>query len=181
MSFSHKAIYGATGSGKTYLLKKCAKQLKKYKQKVIVWSGVGDREFCAGVHYAHSIDDLEVMLANPDYYKSFVLLDEGSILFEETKVSTHPNIQRLFEMGRHKGYTAYIATQRPTAIPPRVRINCGECFCFRLSSKQAAALVYADYNHEEINGIPASEVILGLNKLECVHFRPPAKAEIMQI
>jgi len=75
------------------------------------------------------------------------MLDEGSILFEEARsAKTHPNIHRLFTAGRHRGYTAYIATQYPTSIPRKVRVNCAECFSFALGDEESAKLVWADYN-----------------------------------
>lgn len=181
MSFRHKALYGQSGMGKTWLLKRQAALLRKHKQKVIVYSGVGDLNFAGGCKTTMSADQLEEWLAHPDNYKSFVMLDEGKILFYQIKEKTHPNIYHLFMSGRHKGYTAYIATQYPTSIPPIVRVNCAETFCFRLGNQKSAKIVWEDNDCIDYGNEPLWSEILKLEKLQCFHIRQPQQVKLLQI
>lgn len=175
--FSHKAIYGTTKMGKSWLMKRIIKQLLKHKQKVIVYTGGGDFDFPKGCKFTTDEDVLEKWLQMPENYRSHVFIDEGDVLYEETTKKTHPNIWRLFKMGRHKGYTAYIATQFPTLIPPRVRRLCSECYCFRVGDEDSAKLVYKDYNSMKLNGVPAWKAILSLDVCNGIKFVMPDKIE----
>ena len=178
MSFRHKAIYGQTGTGKTWLLKRIAKQLIKHKQKVIVYTASGDIDFPRGSKITACADTLEEWLGNPANYRAHVMLDEAAVLFEETRKKTHPNIWNLFSMGRHKGYTGYAATQYPTSIPKKVRVNCAECYCFRLGDYQSARLVWEDYNRLDLDGKPAWKWIQEAPKLKALHFIQPDELSI---
>lgn len=178
MTFRHKAIYGQTGSGKTWLMKRRANLLLKHKQRVICWSGVGDREWPRGVRITDSVDELEAMLANPVNYKSFLMLDEAALLYDEIGGGkNHPTIAGLAMRGRHLGYTAYFATQYPTSMPRRTRINCGECFCFKLGDKKAAQQVWEDYGAPDYQGRPIYEQIVRFEKLQGFHIIPPDHLE----
>lgn len=179
--FSHKAIYGMTKMGKTWLLKRIAKKLIKYKQKVIVYTASGDISFPKGCKITACEDELEYWLGLPENYRSHVMLDEGASIFEETSRKSHPNIWTLFRMGRHKGYTAYIATQYPTSIPRRVRVNCGECYCFRLGDEESAKLVHRDYNSMKINGIPIWKKIQGFDVCNGVHLIQPLDVQLFKL
>lgn len=181
MSFRHKAIYGQTGQGKTWLLKRIAKKLLKYKQKVLVYTASGDIGFPKGCKITADADTLEMWLGNPENFRSHVMLDEAAILFEETTKKSHPNIWSLFIMGRHKGYTAYAATQYPTSIPKRVRVNCGECYCFRLGDYTSARLVWEDYNRLSLNGKPAWQAIQSMKQLKAIHFIQPDEISIKSL
>lgn len=171
--FRHKAIYGQTGMGKSWFLKRIAKNLIKYKQKVIVYTASGDIDFPKGCKITSCEETLERWLGDPANFRSHVMLDEAAVLFTETSKKTHPNIWNLFSMGRHKGYTGYVATQYPTSIPKRVRVNCAECYCFRLGDQDSAQLVYKDYNRMNWQNRPAWESIQSLPKLKALHFIQP--------
>jgi hypothetical protein len=173
MSFRHKALYGMTSMGKTWTLKRIAQKLRKYKQKVLIYSGTGDLDWCVGCKVTFSVDTLERWLADAKNYGAHVILDEGRVLYAKMKPRTHPHIDNLFTMGRHKGFTAYIATQYPTSIPPAVRVNCSEIYCFRLGSKAHAKIVQEDYGDVTYKGLPVYQQILKLNQLECFHIVQP--------
>ena len=178
MTFKHKAIYGQTGSGKTWLMKRRSALLIKHKQNVIAWSGVGDRDWPRGVKITNDADHLEEMLSNPKNYKSFLMLDEAALLYDEIAGGkNHPVIHGLAMRGRHMGYTAYFATQYPTSIPRRTRINCGECFCFKLGDKKSAQLVCDDYGAPTWKERPLHEYIVRLKKLQGFHIVPPDHLE----
>ncbi len=172
--FRHKAIYGQTGSGKTWLLKRVAKSLLKHRSKVIVWTGVGDNDFPKGCKVTYSVDELEAWLGNKDNYGAHIMLDEASILIDDaSSKKDYPNIHKLFQAGRHKGYTAYMATQYPTSVPRKWRVNCSECYCFLLGDEESAKLVWADYNRQSINGVPAWKLITSQKQLNAIHFIQP--------
>lgn len=146
----HWAIYGATGTGKSWGLKRTAKPLLKHKQQVLCWSGVGDPDWPRGVKLTFDEDELEKWLRDPEHFGAYVFLDEAADLFKDTKEKTHPQIWRLARKGRHRGFTAFYATQYPTGLPPQVRTNCQNVRCFRLQNEDYAARVVRDY------GLPKS-------------------------
>lgn len=157
----HWQFLGMTGTGKTWSLKRLAKPLLRRRQIVAVWSGVGDYDWPRGVRRLETLEALERFLSDPDNFGAHVMIDEASVAFVETKESTHPNLWRLARMGRHRGFTAYYASQYPTSIPPGVRTNCQNFRCFRLANESYASRVVNDY------GLPKSyvEVIKTLKPL----------------
>lgn len=170
MNFRHKAIYGMTGQGKSWLLKRISKGLLKYLQKVIVFSGVADHEgWPRGTKYTEDLDELEAWLLDPANFGAHVILDEAAILYAEVKEKKHPTIYWLFMKGRHKGYTVYMATQYPTSVPRRNRINCAECYCFKLGDIEAAKQVWEDYGRPSYEGRPIWEIIQQLPKCTYLH------------
>ncbi len=170
MSNPHKAIYGMSLTGKTWLMKRIAKRLLTYKRKVLVWSGVGDLDFGKGAKTTLDVDELEYWIGQPENWGAHLMIDEGRVLFAEASSrKNYPNIHNLGTMGRHKGLTLYIATQYPTSIPPSIRINCAECYCFRLASKEQARLVYEDYGGIEHEGRRIDEAITRLPDLHALH------------
>lgn len=179
MSNPHKAIYGVSMQGKTWLMKRLSKQLLKYKRKVIVWSGVGDLDFGKGAKTTLDIDMLEYWLKNPSaiwpkeqYKGAHVMIDEARVLFSEAASrKKYPNINNLGTMGRHKGFSLYVATQYPTSVPPAIRINCSECYCFKLTSQDQAKLVYEDYGGLAFEGEPINKIIPKLDKLHALHIK----------
>lgn len=183
MSFRHKAIYGLTGMGKTWLMKRRAAALLKHKQRVIVYTGTGDTEFPKGCQITTYPDQFEEWLADRDNFGSYIMMDEAAALYDEIGIQAnkHPEIRGLFMRGRHKGYTVYMATQYPTSIPRRNRINCMECFSFRLGDMKSARQVWEDYGCLNINGKPAYEFILAAPKLKFVHFLPPDKISLQSL
>ncbi len=181
LAFRHKAIYGMTGMGKTWLMKRLATKLRKHNQKVIVYSGVGDLSWPNGCKVTYSIDALETMLGDKENYGAHVFLDEARVLYDGFKRSKYPNINNAFTMGRHKGHTMYAATQYPTSIPPAVRVNCPELYCFRLGSAEHAKLVRNDYGDIKFKGSSVDKQILRLNELEFFHIIQPSTVDIMTL
>lgn len=173
MGVSHKAFYGMTDQGKTWAMKRIARQLLRRKQKVIVYSGVGDFNWGKAAKTTACADELERLLRDPRNYGSFVFLDEGMILYDEITRKSHPFLYSMFNVGRHKGYTFYIATQYPTSIPRRVRVNCAECFCFKLGDEESAKMVYRDFNSQTFNGKPLWKAIMGLKQCSGFHIKQP--------
>lgn len=169
--FSHKAIYGQTGTGKSWLLKRRANLLLKHKQRVIAYSGVSDAGWPKGVKLAGDADTLENWLSDPKNYGAFIMIDEAAALYDEIGYAAkkHPILRGLLMRGRHKGYTVYLATQYPTSIPRRNRVNCQECFCFRLADSAAAQMVWKDYGCLNFEGRPLWESIVKLQNLEFFH------------
>ena len=103
------------------------------------------------------------------------MIDEAAALYDliGRNAPKHPEIKGLFMRGRHKGYTAYMATQYPTSVPRSARINCMEAYCFRLGDRKAAMQVHEDYGCPNINSVPSYEYILQAPKLHFVHYLPP--------
>lgn len=168
--FAHVCIYGMTKSGKSWLMKRLVARLLKYKQKVLVYSGVADLDWPKGVKLTFDHDAFETMLADPANYGAHVFVDEATILFNAARsAAKYPNIYQLASAGRHKGYTAYFATQKPTRLDPMIRENCGELYCFRLRGAKSAHLVYEDFSEAHYNGEPIDKIILAQKKLEYVH------------
>lgn len=168
--FAHTAIYGITKIGKSWLMKRMAARLLRYKQKVIVYSGVADLEWPKGVMLTFDHDAFEAMLADPDNYGAHVFVDEATILFYSARSAVkYPEIHNLASAGRHKGYTAYFATQRPTRLIPQIRENCMELYCFALRGAKSARLVYEDFSEAHYDGVPIDKIILAQKKLEYVH------------
>lgn len=177
-TFRHKAIYGATGSGKTTLMKRRAAHLLKYKQQVLVYTGTGDISFPKGCKLTMDPDELEEWLKDPANYGAFIMLDEAAVLYDEVRSARkHPAVHGLFMRGRHKGYTCYIATQYPTSIPRRNRVNCSECFCFKLGDEESAKLVWMDYGRPDFGGRPAWETIMQQKPYEFLHIISPDHIE----
>lgn len=181
--FRHKALYGITGCGKSWTLKRRAEALLRHKQRLLVYSGVCDTSWPKhrNLSLTFETDQLEEWLGDPKRYGSFVMIDEGSILFDEVKKDSHPVLSRAFQTARHKGFTFYIATQFPTSIPRRVRLNCGEVYCFRLGDEAAAYEVYRDMGSPLYGGQPLHKAIVRLRKLQFFHIIPPEPPELMHL
>lgn len=168
--FAHTAIYGMTKMGKSWLMKRLASRLLKYKQKVLCYSGVADLEWPKGVKLTFDHDEFERWLADPANFGAHVIVDEATILFNSARSpAKYPNIHKLASAGRHCGYTAYFATQRPTRLDTNIRENCAEIYCFKLRGAKSAKLVYEDCGEAEYNGVPIDKLILKQKKLEFIH------------
>lgn len=172
MGFNHKAVYGMTTMGKTWLMKRLAAQYAKRKQQIIVYSGVGDfKGWPKAAKLTADVDELEALLRDQNNFGSFVFLDEITVLNEDTNKNKHPIVNGIFMRGRHFGYTVFGATQYPTAMNRKSRVNCGECYCFKLGDEDSAKQVWNDYGRPNINNRPAWEEILKLNRLEFLHMQ----------
>ncbi|MDD9911688.1 MAG: hypothetical protein OXR68_00115 [Alphaproteobacteria bacterium] len=175
-NFSHKAIYGATKTGKTWLSKRIASRLRQRKQKVIVYSAVGDIHWPEGCQFFFKIDELEEALSNPANFGAHVFLDEAFVLYKRVTEKEHPILYYMGNMGRHKGYTMYVITQRPQKIPTHIRENCFEVYCFALGGKTGRMLVEEDYERDEFTqqlGQPINKAIQQLPRLHCLHLSIP--------
>jgi len=175
--FKHKAAYGYTGCGKTTLIKAFVKTYLKHKQQVYVYAGNGDYSFGRGVTYIDDVDELEALTRNPDTFGAFIILDEGADIYEDMKPSKHRNVQSLFRKGRHKGYTLWILTQFPTAIPPKVRRNCAERFIFAQGDEESAKAIWKDCGRIEFEGRPLWECIMDLELYEYFRYVHPAYSQ----
>jgi hypothetical protein len=162
-------------------MKRRAAYLRRHKQQVLVWTGVADLDWPAGCRVTMEVDELEEWLKDKSNYGSFVFLDEAAILYDEATRKNHPTVHGLFMRGRHKGYTCYIATQYPTSIPRRNRINCAECYTFRLGDEESAKQVWGDYNRLSIEGKPLWQIIMQLPQLQCLHIISPETVELIQL
>tara|TARA_R110002124_G_C8973012_1_gene515488 strand:+ start:7769 stop:8341 length:573 start_codon:yes stop_codon:yes gene_type:complete len=170
-----------TGMGKTWLMKRIVAVLRQHKQKVLVYSGTGDIQWPAGCKVTCRVEELEQWLGDKANFKSHVFLDEARVLYSKMKPSKHPNIDNLFTMGRHKGFTVYVATQYPTSIPPAVRVNCPELYCFRLGAVNHAKIVQEDYGDITYNGEKIAKQILHLKKLDFFRIIQPDTVSLVTL
>jgi hypothetical protein len=177
MLFRHKFVVGYTGMGKTHILKQRVKIYLKRKQIVIIYPGTGDTSFPKGVIYAYDAFELEALLNDPKNFGAFVIIDEGAALYGEVTRKHHLTLYNLFMNGRHKGYTVWIATQYPTSIPPRVRINCGERFIFGIPDDAAADLIWKDCGRISWQDRPLKEEILKLKPRQFFHYIHPGQLQ----
>lgn len=180
MSFAHKAIYGISGMGKSTLAKHFARGLDHHKQIIIVFNPLGDDGWPEKARQAYSADQHEAMLANPRLYGAHVFVDESQILRHQFRPERHPNIATLGNVGRHFGFTLYLLGQYPTAVPPHMRWNCAECYCFNLGTEKHAKEVWEDFGRQSIDGVPVWQVILKLKPYQCV-FLTKFSAEICDV
>ncbi len=156
--------------GKSWLIKRLARKLVRYGHKVIVYSGVADTDFPKGVKLTFDHDVFERMLNDSANYGAHIFVDEATILFNKARSSAkYPAIHQLASAGRHKGFTAYFATQRPTRLIPDIRENCSQIYAFRLRGKKACQIVYEDCGEAKINGKRIDEIIIKQKQLEFVH------------
>ena len=180
--FCHKAIYGVTKSGKTWLMKRLAAQLTRMRQQIIVWTPTLEEGWPSSAHVTEDIDQLEAWLNDPSKFGSHVFIDEAADLFVEASTKKHKMIWAVTRRGRHRGFTVYLGTQEPTLIPPRVRRQCAEIYCFLLVDYAQAERVWKDCDRASLNGTPLSEVIMNLPKLHCVHaIRPVTEPKIVRL
>jgi hypothetical protein len=180
MSFRHRALYGATGQGKSTLAKALAAGLAKYKQQIILFNPLADEGWPEKSVQAYNADMLERALADPANYGAHVFVDEGQVLRQQFRQDKHHTIAVLGNVGRHLGYTLYLLGQYPTAVPPHMRWNCLECYCFNLGMEEHAVEVWKDFNRQSINGVPVWKVILTLRPFQFVHLTK-FSAEIQEI
>ena len=171
--FRHKGCYGFTGCGKTTLVKQYIKIYLKHKQQVIVYAGNDDTDFGRGVKYIEDVNELEAIITNEEYYGAFIIIDEGADIYEDMKPSEHPNVNRLFRKGRHKGFTIWILTQYYTAIPPSVRRNCKERFIFMQGDEESAVTIWKDCGRIEFEGKPLWQCIMELENFEYFRYVHP--------
>ena len=179
-NFTHFAVYGMTGQGKSTIMKRVAESVLAKGKQVVVFNPTGE-EWPVGVVRVASVDQLEAVLGEIRRRRrwAMVLLDEARFLRLQVRPH-HEAVTNLGPMGRHYPVTFMVASQFPTGVDPALRWNCGECYCFRLANVEAAQEVWKIYNQQSINGRPVWEIILSLPKLTCVHLTAE-KAEILTV
>ncbi len=169
--FSHYALYGMSGMGKSTVAKGVAKNLAAHRQRMIVFNPNGEAGWPKGALQAYNADQLEALLADSANHGSFVFIDEARTL-RMTQKNHHVNIRDLGTTGRHRGYTVFAISQFVTGVDPAIRWNCGRCYCFRLANVEHAKEVWEIYNRHMWNGRPAWEAILQLPRLQCFYLTP---------
>lgn len=166
--FRHRLLYGMTGQGKSTLMKAVAKRLTDQRQQVIIFNPIGDDGWPQSAIQVYHVDQLEDTLNDTRRYGAHVFIDEAIIYRKMLNQKRHKTLSMLGSIGRHMGYTLWIAAQYPTAVDTNLRWNCGECYCFRLAEVNHAQDVWSDYNRQSIGGVPVWEVIKNLQRGECV-------------
>lgn len=177
--FSHYALYGMSGMGKSTVAKGVAAKLAANRQRLIVFNPVGEDGWPKGALQAYTADQLEALLADPANHGSPVFVDEARTL-RKTQKPHHVFISELGTTGRHRGHTIFAISQFVTGIDPAIRWNCGRCYCFRLANIEHAKEVWEIYNRPMWNGRPAYEAILQLPRLHCFYLTPE-KIELLPI
>lgn len=76
------------------------------------------------------------------------------------------SLQTLCSMGRHFGVTAWLCAQRPTMIHPNIRDNCKRKVVFKLNGARDARAMEDELPQKVYDGLPLSQAILQLPKLE---------------
>lgn len=124
----HTAIFGVTGSGKSYLAQQFAAAIRRRRRPVVVfnplrdgsWSGCCDME----------TDDAARFLRLASANRGCALFVEECGLIDR-KLSDA--FRRLLTTGRHAGHRLYILGQRAEQVPPIVRDSCAYLYLFRSS------------------------------------------------
>lgn len=185
MGFTHYAIYGMTGQGKSTIMKRMLQRCLGMKRPALIFNPTGESwptgAWPAGVKQVANADALEAALMNIRRTRiwTWLFLDEARFLRMQQR-NHHESIINLGTMGRHYPVTIFVASQFPTGVDTALRWNCGKCFCFRLANEEAAKEVWKVYNQQSINGRPVWEVILALKPFECVYLTPES-ATIMNV
>jgi hypothetical protein len=108
-----------------------------------------------------------------------VFIDEARTL-RFTMKPRHTNIVHLGTTGRHHGHTIFGMSQFVTGVDPSLRWNCAVCYCFRLANIDHANEVWEIYNRQSINGVPVRDMILRLQRFECIKLTAES-AELCQV
>lgn len=172
--FAHKASYGLTTFGKTYIAKRRMEFQLKHRQQVVVYAGNLDTDFPKGVDYVYDADELEAYLANPDHFGAFVYIDEADLLFEDV-TQDHEICNNITKRGRHLGYTVWLISQYPNAIPKRQRRNCFERFMFSMGDYEDAVALWKDCGKISYEGKPLCDWLMELPKFAFFHYKHPGQ------
>lgn len=166
--FSHYALYGMSGMGKSLTAKGIAAHLAANRQRMIVFNPNCEEGWPKGTLQASNADQLEALLADPVNRGAYVFVDEARTL-RMTQKPHHIHIRDLGTTGRHRGHTVFAISQFVTGMDTALRWNCGRCYCFRLANVEHAKAVWLTYNQPMWNGRPAWEAILKLSRLHCFY------------
>jgi hypothetical protein len=170
----HSAAWGATDSGKTWLMKRHAAVIRRKRLPVIVCSPVGVyRDWPRGVQFVRNAAQLEQALRKPSNRRGgcFGFVDEAGDLRDELERFKwkYPLVMSMMSRGRHWGFTGFISSQYPRDVIPKWRRNASKHYCFRLGDEEAAKIIWKDAGCPKMpDGTPAWRLLPRLKKLQCV-------------
>jgi DNA helicase HerA-like ATPase len=151
MAIIHTLYAGVTQSGKTTLARSIARQLRRKKQRVIVYDPM--LTATAGGDWGtpevyETPDEFLTVAHSDDAVNCHLFIDEAHHIFAHTERDN----MWLLTQGRHYGMTLHLITQRPNKIHPDARSNCGVCYMFRLAQDDARA-IGNDYGFSDVHKI----------------------------
>jgi len=162
----HCFFSGATGSGKSYLARKCIEQIKP--KFVFVFSSVddGDYDNIKGVKTIHvDLNDI-IQKQHLDIHQIYETVPDDCICIFDDIVSFGQKLAKpyielrmiLLQKGRHRGQSVFVCEQQAMAGNQKgareVLLNCSRFFCFpksNFNSFQKLAKQYLGLNDEQIN------------------------------
>lgn len=156
-------------SGKSWSVKRTLPGLVKAGVPVLAYSGVQDDDLRkVSKAYTQYVDEFETILEAWRGRRSFVVIDEAPILFDQISPGSHPLTYNLAASGRHAGFSVRIISQSPTRLPPFVRDNLHSLDVFCLQNEDQSKAIVGD------RGISRkwAEVIRTLKPLEYLAIRP---------
>jgi DNA helicase HerA-like ATPase len=118
----HCLITGATGTGKSTLLRSLISDRIAQGRDSIIYDPVGKIE-----NSFH--DDAAFMEKVAKCENVSIFVDEADTLLSLAQRENNWILTR----GRHRGFEVFISTQRPQLVNPTARGQCEMFFCFRLS------------------------------------------------
>lgn len=143
------ALWGISGSGKSYLAQKLAKEFTEgTNTRLIVIDPFAESDFCeTGLDAANAIysGKRAVCLKTSDWFEALplfyaatfasteaepilIILDEAADYLAEKDMLG----QAIFNKGRHNGLSIFIASQRPSGVHPVYRTQCGQTYFLKL-------------------------------------------------
>ena len=161
----HCLFSGSTGSGKSYLARKCIEQIKP--KFVFIFSSIddGDYDNIKGVKTIH-VDLHELMQTQKlDIHQIYETVPDDCICIFDDIISfgtkmAKPYIELrliLLQKGRHRGQSVFVCEQQAMAGNQKsareVLLNCSRFFCFprsNFNSFQKLAKQYLGLNEEQI-------------------------------
>lgn len=130
----HTLVIGRTGSGKSHLARKLAKESSKHKRRVILYDPLGNA-FPCDRRTASGPELLEILKAERD---CSVFVDEAPTIC--TNLGIHRQFEWLATMSRHMGHRVYFLAQDATQLAPIYRRNCTHLYLFSVAPASADLL-----------------------------------------
>lgn len=164
-------VIGRRGSGKTTVVKNLL--LPEY-QPFIIYDSIGEYADVENTSLAESENDLFDLLEarsnirvdpnskisldricyvlNTAIWNYSLFVDEFHLVFEHhmTFAADNPEFKKLILLGRHRGHSVIISTQRPTDIPKYVLSQATVLYCFHVYHKQDVAFLANVINDSRI-------------------------------
>lgn len=132
----HRAIYGRTRSGKTFLAKMIAADCRRRGIRLAILDPLNDPGWPTGKG--------DFVTRHRDEFKHFIRTEQRRlIIIDESSAALDrydPTDDWPATMGRHLGHLAIFIAQRPQQISPTVRGQCEKIYCFALAGKDARLL-----------------------------------------